>query len=266
MKNVFYYWLSVSNYHPLFLINGANDMHQEISGKRGPSSNLQEAQNPLQDQDSAVKRQYGQTMRAEKESKEKDTHKLIVKVAERLFRQFGFRKTTVADIARELHMSPANVYRFFTTKSEINEAVCTDLLSKIEAEAEKIAASRGAATQKIRNLIGSVERTLHKQYMSDRKLHDLIEEAMSHDWAIMRQHTERMTAILEQIIADGMVSNEFPKGDAALASRLVNTVCIRFCHPRLIVEYEQEPEPTLDQMIGFCLAALATQGKLIRVC
>ena len=86
------------------------------------------------------------------------THKLIVEVAERLFRQIGFRKTTVADIARELHMSPANVYRFFTAKSDINEAVCMDLLRKIEAEAEKIAASHGTAAQKIRNLFGSVER------------------------------------------------------------------------------------------------------------
>ena len=197
-----------------------------------------------------------QDIRTERETKEKDTHKLIVEVAERLFRQIGFQKTTVADIARELHMSPANVYRFFTAKSEINEAVCMDLLSKIEAEAEKIAASRGTAAQKIRNLFGSVEQTHHQLFTVDRKLHDLIEAAITENWAIMCRHTERMAAILEQIIASGMASNEFPKGDAALASRLVNTACIRFCHPRLIVEYEQEPEPTLDQMIGFCLAAI----------
>ena len=47
-------------------------------------------------------------------------------------------------------------------------------------------------------------------------------------------------------------------GDA-VAARLVNTACLRFSHPRLIVEFEQDTEPTLDQMIGFCLAALATQ-------
>ena len=81
-------------------------------------------------------------MQAEKESKEKDTHRQIVEVAERLFRQIGFQKTVVADIARELHMSPANVYRFFAAKSEINAAVCMDLLGKIEADAGKIAASR----------------------------------------------------------------------------------------------------------------------------
>jgi AcrR family transcriptional regulator len=225
--------------------------------ERGPKTHLGEAKTPRSDNSSGEGRQDGQIMRTDRESKEKDTHKLIVEVAERLFRQIGFQKTTVADIARELHMSPANVYRFFTAKSEINEAVCMDLLSKIEAEAEKIAASRGTAAQKIRNLFGSVEKTHHKLFMFDRKLHDLIEAAITENWAIMRRHTERMAAILEQIIASGMASGEFPAGDAALASRLVNTACIRFCHPRLIVEYEQEPEPTLDQMIGFCLAGLA---------
>jgi len=29
---------------------------------------------------------------------------------------------------------------------------------------------------------------------------------------------------------------------------------------------EQELEPTLDQMIGFCLAALNTPGKLVGLC
>jgi AcrR family transcriptional regulator len=201
----------------------------------------------------------GQSVRSERESKEKDTHKLIIEVAERLFRQIGLQKTTVGDIARDLHMSPANVYRFFAAKSEINEAVCMDLLGKIEAEAEKIAASRGTAAQKIHNVLRSVGKTHHKQYMFNRKLHDFIEAAITENWAIMRRHSERMATILEQLIASGMASREFPAGDAMLAARLINTACIRFCHPRLIVEYEQKPEPTLNQMIGFCLAAITRQ-------
>jgi len=195
-------------------------------------------------------------MQAEKESKEMDTHRKIVEGAERLFRQLGFQKTTVADIARELHMSPANVYRFFGGKSEINAAVCMDLLGKIEAEAGKIAASRGTAAQRMRNLVASVEKAHSKLYMSDRKLHELIEAAVTENWTIMREHNHRMTGMLEQIIASGMAAGEFHSGDAALAARLVNTACIRFCHPRLMAEYEQEPEPALDHMLDFCLAAL----------
>ncbi len=200
-----------------------------------------------------------QNIRVEREPKEKDTRKRIVTAAGRLFRQIGFQKTTVLDIAHELHMSPTNIYRFFAAKSEINEAVCMDLLGKIEAEARKIAASRGTAMQRIRNFIGFVEATHLKQYMFDRKLHDLIDAAIIENWSIMHRHNERMAAILEQIIASGMASGEFQRGDSTLASRLVNTACVRFSHPRLIEEFKQEPEPTSDQIIGFCLTALTKQ-------
>jgi AcrR family transcriptional regulator len=108
-------------------------------------------------------RDWRQNKRAKRKLSEKDTRRLIIEAAERLFRQMGFQKTTVADIARELQMSPANIYRFFTNKSEINEAVCMDLLGKIEAEAEKIAVSSTTATQRIRNLFGAVEKTHHKR-------------------------------------------------------------------------------------------------------
>jgi len=47
---------------------------------------------------------------------ETDTRERILVVAERLFRQIGYQKTTVADIAKELRMSPANVYRCFDSK------------------------------------------------------------------------------------------------------------------------------------------------------
>jgi AcrR family transcriptional regulator len=196
-------------------------------------------------------------MQAEEEAKGKDARRLIVEVAERRFRQIGFQKTTIADIARELHMSPSNVYRFFAAKSEINAAVCMDILGKIEAEAEKIAASRGTAAQRMRNLVASVEKAHSKLYMSDRKLHELIEAGVTENWTIMREHNHRMTGMLEQIIESGMAAVEFRPGDAALAARLVNTACIRFCHPRLMSENEQEPKPVLDQMVDFCLAALA---------
>jgi len=232
-------------------------------------THLGEAPGPNEDHSPADDRRDGQDMRTErepterepteKEAKGKDTRRLIVEVAERLFRQLGFQKTTVADIARELRMSPANVYRFFGAKSEINAAVCMELLGKIEAEAGKIAVSRGTALQRMRNLIVSVEKAHYKQYMLDRKLHELIEAAMIENWAIMREHNHRMTELLEHVIAGGMAAGEFHPGDAALAARLVNTACIRFCHPRLMAEYEQEPEPALDHMLDFCQAALVRE-------
>ena len=61
---------------------------------------------------------------------ETDTRERILVVAERLFRQIGYQKTTVADIAKELRMSPANVYRFFDSKKAIHESVARDLMEE----------------------------------------------------------------------------------------------------------------------------------------
>jgi AcrR family transcriptional regulator len=189
--------------------------------------------------------------------KKKDTTQLIIEVAEHLFQTIGFRKTTVADIARELRMSPANIYRFFANKSEINEAVCLDLLRKIEAEAAKIALSEDSAAQRMRDLIGTIQTKHLEQYRLNRNLYDLIKESIIQKWGSTQRHTERMTEILQQIIASGMESGEFLEGDSEIAARLINTACLRFRDPRLILEYEGEAKPTIDQMIGFCLAAIA---------
>ena len=77
------------------------------------------------------------------ENVETDTRERILEVAERLFRQIGYQKTTVADIAKELRMSPANVYRFFDSKKAIHEGVARGLMGGVEQAAQTIAAQPG---------------------------------------------------------------------------------------------------------------------------
>ena len=76
---------------------------------------------------------------------ETDTRERILVVAERLFRQIGYQKTTVADIAKELRMSPANVYRFFDSKKSIHEGVARALMGEVEIEARRIVGQPGPA-------------------------------------------------------------------------------------------------------------------------
>src|SRR6266704_3613257 len=65
---------------------------------------------------------------------ESDTRERILEVALRLFREIGYQKTTVADIAKVLRMSPANVYRFFDSKKAIHEGVARSLMGEVAME------------------------------------------------------------------------------------------------------------------------------------
>ena len=51
------------------------------------------------------------------------TREQILDVAEELFHRIGYAKTTIADIAQEMGMSSANVYRFFPSKSADRKSV-----------------------------------------------------------------------------------------------------------------------------------------------
>ncbi len=92
------------------------------------------------------------------EHSETDTRERILVVAERLFREIGYQKTTVGDIAKAMHMSPANVYRFFDSKKAIHEGVARVLMGEVEVEAQRIADAPGPATARLRELIKTVHR------------------------------------------------------------------------------------------------------------
>src|SRR3954468_11075225 len=89
---------------------------------------------------------------------EPDTRERILVVAERLFREIGYQKTTVADIAKVMRMSPANVYRFFDSKKSIHEGVARVLMGEVEVEAQRIAARSGPATPRLRELLKTINR------------------------------------------------------------------------------------------------------------
>src|SRR5437868_11240584 len=119
---------------------------------------------------------------------ETDTRERILVVAERLFRQIGYQKTTVADIAKELRMSPANVYRFFDSKKSIHEGVARSLMGEVELAAEAIAAQRGPAAPRLRELMKTVHRMNAERYVADSKMHEMVAIAMGEDWEVCTAH------------------------------------------------------------------------------
>ena len=95
-------------------------------------------------------------MRPQARTKPDDTRARIMDTADALFRRLGFAKTAVADIAAELGMSPANVYRFFPSKTAIVQAICQRCLSEVEETAWAIARSK-APGRSAHRAVGALE-------------------------------------------------------------------------------------------------------------
>ncbi|WP_061028656.1 TetR/AcrR family transcriptional regulator [Bradyrhizobium sp. CCH5-F6] len=188
---------------------------------------------------------------------EGDTRDRILEVAERLFRQIGYQKTTVGDIAKELRMSPANVYRFFESKKAIHQAVARSLMGEVELEAQRIVAKPGPVKERFRELLTTIHRMNTERYVGDNKLHEMVEIAMQEDWQVCVNHMECVAGVVGQMIAQGVASGEFEAPDLQLAAMCSCTAMVRFFHPQMIAQCATKPGPTIDQMIDFVIAGLS---------
>lgn len=188
---------------------------------------------------------------------EGDTRDRILEVAERLFRQIGYQKTTVGDIAKELRMSPANVYRFFESKKAIHQAVARALMGEVELEAQRIVAKPGPVLERFRELLTTIHRMNTERYVGDSKLHEMVEIAMQEDWQVCVTHMECIAGVIGQMIAQGAATGEFEAPDLQLASLCACTAMMRFFHPQMIAQCATKPGPSIDQMIDFVIAGLS---------
>ena len=98
-------------------------------------------------------------------------------------------------------MSPANVYRFFASKTEIHEAVVRRLLNEIEVAVGEIVQRSDQANQKLRAVIAAIEKAHAKRLQANPKLHELIEAAFNENWAIAYQHRQKIEKSLTAIIS-----------------------------------------------------------------
>ena len=121
-------------------------------------------------------------------------------MAEEHFRRIGFYKTSVADIASELGMSPANVYRFFPSRDAINQSICARVVNEAADIAFAIARTNAPAKEKLEQLLTAVHHHNKTMLLNARPIHELIVAATQENWPIIKAHMERMVTIFEAII------------------------------------------------------------------
>ncbi len=183
----------------------------------------------------------------------------ILAESERLFRHYGYAKTTMADIAEACQMSPANLYRFFESKSALVKAICGKITTDIETRLVQIVRTEASAAQRIEWFIQECHRHTLENLLDHRKVHEMVVIAMEEQWDTVKAHLGRVRAYMQRIIEDGMASGEFPVKDAEFASRCVHAATAYLCHPVIVAQkLDDENRVPPAEMAKFLVRALKT--------
>jgi AcrR family transcriptional regulator len=201
-------------------------------------------------------------MNAQLKTKPDDTRARIIETADAMFRRLGYAKTAVADIAAELRMSPANVYRFFSSKNAIVEAICQRCLSELDDKAWAVGRSRAPASVRMEKLFLEILNYHRENLITEKRVHDIVLVAMENNWDAIRAHTEVIRTIIELIVRDGIESGEFEGVDPREASLVIKRSMLMFCHPLMVAECledDHDLETEARESVRFLLRAITAR-------
>jgi AcrR family transcriptional regulator len=192
-------------------------------------------------------------------TKPDDTRARIMETAEALFRRLGYAKTAVADIAAELGMSPANVYRFFPSKNAIVEAICQRCLAEVEAKAWAVARAKGPAGPRLERLILEILAYHKENLVTEQRVNELVVAAIEHSWETIRAHKNAMRNVVELVLRDGIDAGDFEPVDPRETAELIMRSLVPFTNPLVVgqcLEEGDDLEAQARASVRFLLRAI----------
>lgn len=167
-------------------------------------------------------------------------------MAEERFRHYGYRKTTMAEIAQDAGMSAANLYRYFRNKQDIAAACANRCFAAMEALLRTVIdhPELGAA-QKLERFILSMLHYTHEQTRNHGRINEIVELIASQRQDLVHRKNEGLRILLAEILHEGNRRQEFTIEDVDRSAEVVLTTIVKFMVPLFMQHY---PLDEFEQM------------------
>jgi TetR/AcrR family transcriptional regulator, repressor of the ameABC operon len=167
-----------------------------------------------------------------------ETRQDILATAEALFRQYGIAKTSIADIALDLGMSPANIFKHFHSKTALVDAICERHISRM---IEQFTALNEPAPAPDRlALVACKLMETHLQHIRENPFFLEMMFAMSD---IQLDSGRRYGVLIESLFSDlirqGVETGVYHCDDCTATGRYVSAAFVSVLHPVFLVREDE---------------------------
>jgi AcrR family transcriptional regulator len=157
----------------------------------------------------------------------KEKYDVILAAAKQLFGHYGYRRTSIDDIAQEARIAKGTVYLYFKSKEEIFRALCQQLLDTVLSAAEEACRTAGPIEQRLRQMLAAkfdylfelVHRSIHARELIDAK------NQLSAD--IFSQADRRYLRMLSAVLAEAAERGELDLRPVELDADTVAELLVR---------------------------------------
>jgi len=156
----------------------------------------------------------------------------ILDAAEARFRTYGYGKTTMAEIAKDVNMSAANLYRYFQNKQDI-AVECSDrcMSNRSHTIREAVREAGSSASERLRVFVLSSLRSNLDEFENSPKISELIDLISKKHKELVKDKIQAQCAIIAEILAYGNETGEFAVDDVIKTAGTVHASLVLFDFP-----------------------------------
>lgn len=184
----------------------------------------------------------------------------LVQSARQVFAKYGYKKTSLDDIARESHRGKSTIYYYFKSKDEIFKAVI-DCEAEIRAKSIEDQINKTEdPKQKLRTYIYVRMRSLKMvvNYYEAIK-NDLLDQLYFVD-NLRTEHFEAEIARIKELLAEGISEGDFTIQNPDLTAKTIVTALHGFEVPLILKNLpDNELEKAVDEMLNILFFGIVSK-------
>lgn len=192
----------------------------------------------------------------------------ILDAATKRFKHYGYSKTSMAEIAADLQMSPGNLYRYFPGKIDIALAIADEHAEiQLQALAEVGREAGLPAVARLRNVFHLDMVMTYEQIESDPRTFELAQIIKTERPIWVNTRLAREREILNAILAEGVANGEFDLEDIPMTSEMLQSALMKFRYPQLWTDLKLPAlEREFDGVTRLLLVGIAGRAGTAREC
>jgi AcrR family transcriptional regulator len=190
-----------------------------------------------------------------------NTAEIILEAAVKRFSEYGYNKTTMAEIAEDAGMSAANIYRYYKSKEEI-AAACTKncMCEKADVLKEIVRDKNLTASEKMEQYVYATLQMSQEAAIENKKIDEVCAEITRNNPALIYDKISSNKALLVEILSYGNQTAEFNVDDVMDTATAINAMLVVFDVPMFMSLFTQEQfKEKAQSVIKFLLAGLKNQ-------
>ncbi len=184
------------------------------------------------------------------EEVEKDTRQIIIEASRSLFARYGFRKTTMEEIASAAHMGKSSIYHYFKSKEDVFRSVIRQEEDILKEQISKAVKSQKLPQDKLRIYVKTRVQVLNQLANYYSAFKDEYLEQYSFIQDLRKEADEYEFETIKSVLKEGVDRGIFVINDLELTVYAIVTAMKGLEYPWAIERDVSKIEKSIDSLFG----------------